>query len=173
VPSPVAHFLAGLVTHAGTSPSPDMGLRRRTVITVAAAVAPDLDFAFVPFGLAVHQGASHSVGAALLAGAAVAAFAAILRCPRAVALGLAAFLGWSSHVVLDMLNLDTHPPIGVLALWPLGEGYYKVPWPIFMDIGRTLEWTTVRHNALALAWEAALLCPLLAVIWRARTARGR
>jgi hypothetical protein len=103
----------------------------------------------------------------------VAAFAAILRWPRAVALGLAAFLGWSSHVVLDMLNLDTHPPIGVLALWPLGEGYYKVPWPIFMDIGRTLEWTTVRHNALALAWEAALLCPLLAVIWRARTARGR
>jgi membrane-bound metal-dependent hydrolase YbcI (DUF457 family) len=173
VPSPVAHFLAGLVTHAAVAPAADRGWRRRTVVTVAAALAPDLDFALVPFGLAVHQGASHSVGAALLAGFAVAAFAAALRWPRAVILGLAAFLGWSSHVVLDLLNLDTHPPIGVLALWPFDEGYYKVPWPIFMDIGRTLDWKTVRHDALALAWEAALLCPLLAVIWRARTARGR
>jgi hypothetical protein len=60
-----------------------------------------------------------------------------------------------------------------MALWPLEDGYYKFPWPIFMDIGRTLEWKTVRHDALALAWEAALLCPLLVVIWRARTGRGR
>ena len=46
-----------------------------------------------PLGLAVHQGASHGIGAALLAGAAVAAGAALLRWPRALALGLAAFLG--------------------------------------------------------------------------------
>jgi hypothetical protein len=97
----------------------------------------------------------------------------MLRWPRPAVLGLAAVLGWSSHVVLDLLNRDTHPPIGLMALWPITEGYYKVPWPIFMDIGRTLDWKTVRHDALALAWEATLLCPLLVVIWRARTGRGR
>ena len=75
--------------------------------------------------------------------------------------------------MLDLLNLDTHPPIGLMALWPLTHGYYKVPWPIFMDIGRTLDWKTVRHDALALAWEVVLLCPLLVVIWRGRTGRGR
>ncbi len=173
MPSPVAHFLAGLTVHVATAPASDVGWRRRTAITVAAAIAPDLDLLLKPLGLAVHQGASHSVGAALLAGAAVAAGAALLRWPRALALGLAATLGWSSHIALDLLNLDTHPPIGLMALWPFTEGYYKVPWPVFLDIGRTLDWKTVRHDALALAWEAVLLCPLLVLIWRARTGRGR
>ena len=112
MPSPFAHFLAGLSVHVATAPAADLGWRRRTVITVAAAIAPDLDLVLKQFGLAVHQGASHGIGAALLAGAAVAAVAALLRWPRPLALGLAAFLGWSSHIVLDLLNLDTHPPIG-------------------------------------------------------------
>lgn len=173
MPSPVAHFLAGLTVHVAIASARDLGWRRRTVITVAAAIAPDLDLLLKPLGLATHQGASHSVGAALLAGGAVAALSALLRWPRPTVLGLAALLGWSSHIMLDLLNLDTHPPIGLMALWPFTQGYYKVPWPIFMDIGRTLDWKTVRHDALALAWEAALLCPLLVVIWRARTGRGR
>ena len=142
-------------------------------MTVAAAIAPDLDLVLKAFGLAVHQGASHSVGAAVLAGVAVAAAAAIARSPRPAILGLAASLGWTSHLVLDLLNRDTHPPIGLPALWPFSYAHYKLPWPIFMDIGRTLEWNTVRHDALALAWEALLLCPLLVVTWRARTGRGR
>ena len=173
MPSPVAHFLAGLTVHVATAPAGDLGWRSRTAITVAAAIAPDLDLVLKPLGLAVHQGASHSIGAAILAGTAVAAGAALLRRPRALALGLAAFVGWSSHLVLDLLNVDTHPPIGLMALWPLTQGYYKVPWPIFLDIGRTLDWKTVRHDALALAWEATLLCPLLVVVWRGRTGRGR
>jgi membrane-bound metal-dependent hydrolase YbcI (DUF457 family) len=173
VPSPLAHFLLGVTTHVATAPAADLGWRRRTAITVASSLAPDLDFLLKPFGLAVHQGASHSIGAAVLAGLAVLLAAAFLRWPRAPALGLAAFLGWSSHVALDLLNLDTHPPIGLMALWPLAEGYYKVPWPIFLDIGRTLDWKTVRHDALALAWEATLLCPLLVIVWRGRTGRGR
>jgi len=173
VPSPLAHFLFGLTAHVSSARADDLGWRRRTAITVAAAIAPDLDFVFKAFGLAVHQGASHSVGAALLAGAAVWMVAGVLGQPRSGALGFAAALGWMSHVILDLLNLDTHPPIGLLALWPFADGHYKAPWPIFMDIGRTLDWQTVRHDALALAWEAALLCTLLVVTWRGRSGRGR
>ena len=155
------------------SPARDLGWRRRTVVTVLAAIAPDLDLVLKQVGLAVHQGASHSVTAAVLAGVAVSAAAALARWPRPLVLGLAASLGWSSHLALDLLNLDTHPPIGIEALWPFSLAHYKFPWPIFMDIGRTLDWKTVRHDALALAWEALLLCPLLVVTWRARTGRGR
>jgi membrane-bound metal-dependent hydrolase YbcI (DUF457 family) len=173
VPSPLAHFLFGVTTHVASAPAADLGWRRRTAITVAASLAPDLDFLLMPFGLAVHQGASHSLGAAILGGLAVALAAVLFRWPRAPALGLAAFLGWSCHVVLDLLNLDTHPPIGLMALWPFTDGYYKVPWPVFLDIGRTLDWQTVRHDALALAWEATLLCPLLVIAWRGRTRRRR
>ena len=58
---------------------------------------------------------------------------------------------------------------GGAALWPFADGHYKSPWPIFMDIGRTLEWITVRRNTVAVAWEAALLSPLLVLAWRFRT----
>jgi membrane-bound metal-dependent hydrolase YbcI (DUF457 family) len=173
VPSPLAHFLLCVTTHVAIAPAADLGWRRRTAITAAAAVAPDLDLVLKQFGVAVHQGASHSIGAAILAGLAVALCAAFLRWPRPLTLGLAAVLGWSSHLALDLLNADTHPPIGLMALWPFTDGYYKVPWPIFLDIGRTLDWKTVRHDALALAWEATLLCPLLVIAWRGRTRRGR
>ena len=67
--------------------------------------------------------------------------------------------------------MDTNPPIGIMAFWPFSSAYYKFPWPIFMDIGRTLTWTTVIHNVVAGAWEAALLLPLLWAAWRWRSAR--
>jgi len=67
--------------------------------------------------------------------------------------------------------VDTNPPIGIMALWPFSPAYYKFPWPIFMDIGRTLTWTTVLHNAVAGAWEATLLLPLLWAAWRWRSRR--
>ena len=173
MPSPVAHFLTGLTVHVATAPAKDLGWRFRTAITVAAAIAPDLDLALKPLGVAVHQGASHSVGAAVIAGLAVALVSFMGGSSRWRSLGLAAFLGWMSHLAIDVLNVDTHPPIGIMALWPLSDAHFKCPWPIFLDIGRTLDWKTVRHDALALAWEATLLCPLLVVVWRGRTGRGR
>jgi membrane-bound metal-dependent hydrolase YbcI (DUF457 family) len=173
VPSPLAHFLFGLTAHVAASPAADVGWRKRAVVTVAAAIAPDVDLVFKAFGLAIHQGASHSVGAAVLAGVAVASVSALARWPRPYLLGLAATIGWCSHIALDLVNVDTHPPIGLQGLWPFSTEHYKFAWPIFLDIGRTLDWKTVRHDALALAWEAALLCPLLVALWRGRTARGR
>ena len=62
MPSPFAHFLFGVTTHVATAPAADLGWRRRTAITAAAAVAPDLDLVLKQFGLAVHQGASHGIG---------------------------------------------------------------------------------------------------------------
>ena len=169
MPSPLAHFLAGITTHIATAPPRDVGWRTRTVVTVACALAPDLDFLGRAWGMRWHQRQAHSIGAAVLAGTAVALVASLRGSPRWRSLGVAAFLGWTSHLLLDYLNVDTNPPIGIMALWPFSQGFYKFPWPIFLDIGRTLDWNTVRHDALALAWEAALLCPLLVLVWRHRT----
>jgi hypothetical protein len=58
-----------------------------------------------------------------------------------------------------------------MALWPLDDGFYKFPWPIFLDIGRTLEWATVWHNLLAAAWEACVLLPVLWAAFRYRSRR--
>jgi membrane-bound metal-dependent hydrolase YbcI (DUF457 family) len=170
VPSPVGHALGGLIVHVLTARDRDerTSLGRAALLT-AAATAPDLDlvFRFVD-GRNHHQAETHSIGAAVLAAVVVWAVARFRRRPRAAALGLATGAAWLSHLVLDYAGADTHPPIGILALWPFERGYYKLPWPLFLDIGRTLEWATLRHDALAVGWEILVLGPLLLASWRLR-----
>jgi membrane-bound metal-dependent hydrolase YbcI (DUF457 family) len=173
LPSPVGHVLAALAVHTLSAAPDEIALRRRSVIVVAAALAPDLDFAWrLLDGRNHHQAETHSVGAALIAGVLVALLASVRHWPRPAGLGLAATMGWMSHVLLDYLGRDTHPPIGLLALWPFQDGYHKFPVPLFLDIGRTLDLKTLGHNGLALAWEAFVLCPILVAAWRLRNARG-
>jgi membrane-bound metal-dependent hydrolase YbcI (DUF457 family) len=170
MPSPVGHALAGLTVHVLSARD---GAERkslgRAALLVAAATAPDLDllFRFVD-GRNHHQAETHSIGAAALAALVVWVVARLRRRPRPAALGLAAGGAWLSHVLLDYVGQDTHPPIGILALWPFESGFHKHPWILFLDIGRTLDWATVRHDALAVAWEILLLAPVLLASWRLR-----
>lgn len=175
MPSPVAHGLAGLTVHVLLAREDAERLRwPRAAVVVAAALAPDLDLLlrFVD-GRNHHQAESHSIGAALVA---TLVAAALLRAggwalPMRLAAGVG--LAWLSHIGLDYLNNDTNPPIGLMALWPLSSEYYKFAWPLFLDIGRTLEWATLRNNLVAAAWEAAVLGPLLWAAWRLRPGRRR
>jgi membrane-bound metal-dependent hydrolase YbcI (DUF457 family) len=170
MPSPVGHALAALSLHAVAVPRDSWAPRRSLAVVVLAAWAPDLDLLlrFVD-GRNHHQAQSHSVGAAVLAGAVVWLWALARRWPAAGALGMLATGGWLSHLLLDYLGRDTHPPIGLMLFWPLSSGYFKFPWPVFLDIGRTLAWDTVTHNALAVGWEVALLLPPAFWLWRRRS----
>jgi membrane-bound metal-dependent hydrolase YbcI (DUF457 family) len=163
MPSPVGHAIAGLTVHALASRGrTDLRDLRLAAVLAAAACAPDLDLALRFVGGRIrHQAESHSIGVALLAGLAALLLARLLRWERPLRLGVAVSAAWASHVALDFLGRDTNPPIGVMALWPFSSSYFKSPWPIFLDIGRTLEWSTVWWNALAAAWEVVLLLPLL------------
>jgi membrane-bound metal-dependent hydrolase YbcI (DUF457 family) len=165
--------VAGLAVHViAARTREELSSARRAALLVGAAVAPDLDllFQFVD-GRNHHNNATHSVGAVVLAGLVAAVLLPRLRLSRPRALALAVSLSWSTHVLLDYLNRDTNPPIGILALWPFSEAYFKFPWPLFLDIGRTLEWATVRHNLVAMAWEALLLLPVLYAATRYRFRR--
>jgi LexA-binding, inner membrane-associated putative hydrolase len=171
MPSPIGHGLAGLTVHVlAARDRSELWNPRRAAIVVGAALAPDLDLLlrFVD-GRNHHQGATHGIGAALLAAAVVALAAPALGAGRRLALSVAAGSAWLSHLLLDYLGSDTHPPIGLMALWPFSDAYFKAPWPIFLDIGRTLEWATVQNNLLAGAWEIAVLVPLLLLAWRLRS----
>jgi hypothetical protein len=172
VPSPLAHGLAGLIVHV--SLSRDRAEARdpwRFGTTIAAALVPDVDLLFRWIdGVNHHNNELHSIGFALAAGLAGALAFRLAGMRRSGSLGLALGLAWATHTLLDWLNRDTHPPIGLQALWPFSAAYYKVPWPIFLDIGRTLTWETVRHDLLAAAWETAVLAPLLWWTWRRRSA---
>ena len=172
MPSPLAHALVGLTTHVLTAPADELASRPRALVTVGAALAPDLDLAWrLVDGVNHHQAQGHSIGVGILVAAATAAVAGLAGAPRPAGLGLAALAGWCSHVVLDLLNVDTNPPIGLMALWPLSAGYFKSPWPLFLDIGRTLNWRTVRHDVIAIMWELVVVCPVLIAAWRVRARR--
>jgi inner membrane protein len=136
--------------------------RHAAALVAAIAVAPDLDLL-----VGTHRGASHSVGAALIAGAAAWI---VLRSPRWAA---AAALAWGSHVLLDWLSNDTRPPIGIRALWPVSREYYKSAIEIFPPVSRRYwEARFWVYNLRAVAAELILLGPVAAVVaWRARRAR--
>lgn len=173
MPSPVAHGLAGLTVHVLLAREDrERFLRTRAAVVVAAALAPDLDLLlrFVD-GRNHHQAESHSIGAALVASLVAAALLRAGRWARPLRLAAGVGLAWLSHIGLDYLSNDTNPPIGLMALWPLSSAYYKLPRPLFLDVGRTLEWATLRNNLVAAAWEAAVLGPLLWVAWRLRPGR--
>ncbi len=135
---------------------------------MAFACAPDLDLLLhLVAGPQYHRGPSHSLGAAAVAGL-VVFWAARLFGPGAAAarLGLLAGAGFLSHVVLDWLGSDSRAPFGIMALWPFSQAYYVAPFPVFLDVGRELTWTTMGHNTLAAAWESVLLLPVLWLVRR-------
>jgi len=174
MPSPLGHALGAIAVHLLTARDrPERRAPMRAVVITGAALLPDIDLAFKLIdGRNHHQAETHSIGAALLAGLLVACVAAWRRAETPWRWGVLAALGWLSHIVLDYLGRDTHPPIGLLALWPFSAGYYKFPWPIFLDVGRTLDLATMGHNLVAVAWEAVVLLPIAAILWRRRLPEG-
>lgn len=159
MPSPIGHALGGIAAAWRLVPRRD---RHAAALVAAIAVAPDLDLL-----VGTHRGASHSVGAALIVGAAAWI---VLRSPRWAA---AAALAWGSHVLLDWLSNDTRPPIGIMALWPVSREYYKSAIEIFPPVSRRYwEARFWVYNLRAVAAELILLGPVAAVVaWRARRAR--
>ena len=133
-------------------------------VLAAAAVVPDLDLL-----LGEHREWSHSVGAALLAGAIVWLIVRRWRWGAAVA------LAWASHVLLDWLSNDTRPPIGVMAFWPFTREYYKASIEIFPAVSRTCCGARFwKYNVRAVAIEAAVMGPLAALVvwWHSRHRRA-
>lgn len=112
-----------------------------------------------------HRGASHSLGAALLA-ALVVFFALALTGRRADGLPrwqIAAALGlaYASHTLLDWLGADSSTPRGLMALWPVSSAYYISGLDVFNSVDRRYWlpgfWA---RNTVTVLRELALLGPL-------------
>ncbi len=155
MPSPVGHALGGIA--AGWPLVPERN-RRAAIVLAAVAVAPDLDLV-----IGTHRAMSHSVGLAIAAGL-VAALA--VRRQRA-RWGAAVALAWGSHVLLDWLSNDTRPPIGIMALWPFTDRYYKASFEIVPAVSRRYwESRFWIYNLHALVVELIVMGPIaLAVVW--------
>jgi membrane-bound metal-dependent hydrolase YbcI (DUF457 family) len=165
MPSPVGHVIAGVA--AGVLVNRRSPLAAMVVFGAAAA-APDLDLI-----AGVHRGASHSAGAALLAGAAGWILWRLTPSLRARGpawrFALAVAAAYATHIVTDMVSDDSRPPIGCMALWPFTDAYYQGPFILFLPVSRAYwrlrAWT---ENAKAVALEIAVLGPMLWASLRTR-----
>ncbi len=178
MPTPYGHALAGgilyLLWNRGprsgvpAHPGPEAGSGwQRIALYAFIACAPDLDLLldlWVGVQNAYHHGASHSLGAAAIAGLLAAVFARPAGW-RPVRTSVIAFSLYASHVLLDYFAVDTGPPIGLKALWPLSDGYVIASVPVFLDVWRwPVSGEMVRHNLLTVMVETIILVPLFAAL---------
>lgn len=151
---------------AGVPEGPSSGPGPAAFVTICAVAGcvPDLDFLW-----GRHTMETHSLGAAVLAGAAVLGVAGW----RHRGLALAVALSWASHVLFDWLGSDTTAPLGVMALWPWSSHYYFADAFIFEAISRRYWLDSFwRHNLGALVSEAVILGPPAVLLWWFRFRRG-
>lgn len=176
--TPLGHGLAGAILC--------IGFRRAGWETpsVAAAVVvanmPDLDFLpgmLVGWPSKYHHGASHSIGATVIAALALTLLAKVTDRNRtfhrhAIFFGACYF----SHIVIDYFTVDTGLEIGIPALWPFSLDLLIASHPIFGDVKRTpfLDPSVITHDLWNLVIESAIfLPPLLALLYWSRDSRGK
>ena len=158
MPSPIGHALGGIAAGWGSVPRRNVAA---AVMLAAVAIVPDLDLLIHD-----HRGVSHSVGAALIAGAVTWVVTRSSRWAFAVT------LAWASHVLLDWMSNDARPPLGVMALWPFTRDYYKSSIEVFPAVSRRY-WLAQFwiDNLRAVAVEVLILAPITAfVVWWRRPA---
>jgi len=172
MPSPVGHALGGLAAGWLLLPRPSSSppiASAQNLVFVALAIAPDLDLL-----VSVHRGASHSLGATVIAGAIVWA---VSRGPGRTRFALAAAAAYGSHVLFDWMGVDTSPPLGVPALWPFTGAYLQSPWQPFAAVSRRFHQSGLfwGPNAIAVSREILMLLPLLVLVgwWRRRLSIAR
>lgn len=171
--SPIGHTLIAFLALG-----PGHGRDRRWIwlfLAAAATIAPDLDF--LP-GLAVgeinrfHHGASHSLGAAALFGVLAALAAGWSRAPR-LRVGITAAGLYASHIVLDLITVDTRPPVGQPIFWPVSSRYFALANPVLHGIRHNAEGglggfvrdVVSLHNLNAATREVLLVAPVVLLVW--------
>ena len=180
MPSPIGHALAGLAAALGADlvpgrrawrtapPSASLFLRAGgtlTVICLALAVFPDIDLLF-----RAHRSVTHSVTAVAI----VTIIAGVVTdrvTQRPVArVALMCGAAYATHLLLDWMAVDTYPPYGIQLFWPFSSRWYMSSLSVFPQTERLRVWSlrAIRINLLAMAWETAILLPVVGLVWLVR-----
>lgn len=172
--SPIGHSLAGLIIYRVVH-GPWSGIAwGRWALYVFAANAADLDF--VP-GILLgdpnryHHGISHSIGFAILFGF-IFSLLVYLFSRRPMKKYFVVFsVLYLSHIVLDLMYIDTSWPYGEPFFWPLSPVYFYPSFAFLPDIQRSREAADFfrslfsLHNLWAVTVEILLLVSVIIVMW--------
>jgi inner membrane protein len=171
MPSPIGHALAGLaVAWAADAVPPQQdrgghqGLHNAYLCATLAAL-PDADL-LLPIA---HRTVTHSF-------AAVAAVALLMivasrvtgKVTRRVAIACVA--AYASHLLLDWLQADPTPPLGIQAFWPASSAWFISGWDLFRPTERRhlFELDTLWRNVAAVVQETVILGSVAAAAWLIR-----
>ena len=171
MPSPIGHALGGLAVAwaADLLPlRPVLGRHeslRPEYFCVALAVLPDADL-LLPIA---HRTVTHSV-------AAVAAVALLMIVASGVTgkvtakFAVACVAAYASHLLLDWLQTDPTPPLGIQLFWPVSSAWFISGWDILRPTERRhmFEPATMQRNVVAVVQEIVILAPVAAAAWLVR-----
>lgn len=183
MPSPVAHSLIGLslgVAWLAPARVTARALTRRVwelrwplALCVVAANAPDLDF--LPGLLkgdlnAYHQSYTHTLPFVLAVAFLLRPMSRVWPARRAVQW---LFIIGVSHLLADLLTVDTRPPIGIMGLWPFSSEHFTAPFSIFMPLQKH-DWTDIMrpYNWRVVSVELAWCLPLLLAVFAWKIKNG-
>jgi membrane-bound metal-dependent hydrolase YbcI (DUF457 family) len=179
MPSPVGHALAGLAI-AWAAPQGTPARRRSRLaralaepLAIACAVLaalPDADLLLA----GTHRTASHSITAVVLVTIITAAVTGWVTGRLSLRTALVCGAAYGSHLLLDWLGTDDrNPPFGIQLFWPFGDGYYVSGVNVFPGTQRRdiLSAPSIGQNVKALLTELAIMGPVAAAAWLARSRR--
>ena len=184
MPTPIGHALAGVATAWAAdlfpgdrrwrtaSASASWYLRAGNGLTIAClalAVVPDVDLVSLAINSEGHRTITHSVGAVVFAGLLAAAIAVKARRP-VVRVALMCAAAYATHLLLDWLGADNLPPRGLQLLWPFSSAFYISDLDLFPPTVRhhILTAPIIRVNVRAIAYEIAILLPIVVALWLVR-----
>jgi inner membrane protein len=171
MPSPLGHALAGLATAWGADAVSGRPPSARPLVVgwggsltawcILLATLPDLDLLFH-----AHRSFTHSVTAAVLVLIIAVAVTGRVTRGRRWRIAITCAVAYGTHLLLDWLATDTCFPYGIQALWPFSHEWFISGWNLFPQTERLrlFSRSTIETNLIAMAWEAAILVPIVAVV---------
>jgi membrane-bound metal-dependent hydrolase YbcI (DUF457 family) len=181
MPTPVGHALGGIIT-ASLLKSNWKKNWLIFALLIFFAELPDIDFLFgIIEGDAnkYHHQFTHSFVFVL--------FAALLGSIIINKLGIMHFsksfvlfsVAGASHLIFDLLALDTSEPFGAPVFWPFWNGFVISPVTIFSDVHRSSASSAFfpslfsLHNFKTVLIEVLLLGPILLFLWARKIYMGK
>ncbi len=131
-------------------------------------MAPDLDLF-----LSSHRTATHSataVAIVTIVAAVVTGWVTRHRHLPTTRVALMCGAAYAGHLLLDWLAVDHTPPFGLQLFWPFSRAWFISGADLFLQTERRRLFSadSLRTNLLAMAWETAILLPILLALWLVR-----
>ncbi len=172
MPTPIGHALGGAIVYSFS----DSDKRKKWLIALLVlffAELPDVDFLFGFFvgnPNKYHHQFTHSFFFVILAGIVGAWLCRKINIMQFCASAVLFIAAGFSHILLDLLAVDTSAPFGEPVFWPFWNKYFISQVQIFSDVHRAstsglfFKSMLNLHNLKTIVLEIVILTPAAVVI---------